>query len=56
VRAGYRQLFLKDAEGGLTYGFGLHFNVRAFELNLDYAAVDFGRLDYVNKFSLIFSF
>ncbi len=56
LRAGYRQLFLKDAEGGLTYGFGLHFNVRTFELNLDYAAVDFGRLDYVNKFSLIFSF
>ena len=56
LRAGYRQLFLKESEAGLTFGFGLHFNVNYFELNLDYAAIDYGRFDYVNKFSLIFSF
>ena len=56
LRGGYRQLYLDDAEGGLTFGFGLHFNTNFFELNLDYAAIDFGRFDYMNKFSLIFSF
>jgi opacity protein-like surface antigen len=56
LRAGYRQLFLDENEGGFTFGFGLHFNVSRFELNLDYAALDFGRFDYVNKFSFIFSF
>lgn len=56
LRGGYRQLFLEDAEGGLALGFGLHFNITQFELNLDYAAIDYGRFDYVNKFSLIFSF
>ena len=56
LRAGYRQLFLEDAEGGLTFGFGLNFKISQFGLKLDYAAVDYGRFDYVNKFSLIFSF
>ena len=56
LRAGYRQLFLDNTEGGLTFGFGLHFNVSQFELNLDYAGIDYGRFDYVNKFSFIFSF
>lgn len=54
-RCGYRQLFLKDAEGGLTFGFGLHLKLRGYGLRMDYAAVDFGRLDYLNKFSLILS-
>lgn len=56
LRAGYRQLFLDEKEGGFSFGFGLHFNVSRFELNLDYAALDFGRFDYLNKFSFIFSF
>lgn len=55
LRAGYRQLFLEAAEGGLTFGFGLHFNISNYGLYLDYAAVDFGRLDRLNKFSLILS-
>jgi len=55
LRTGYRQLFLKDAEGGLTFGFGLHLNVMNYQFYLDYAAVDYGRLDRLNKFSLILS-
>lgn len=55
LRAGYRQLFLKDAEGGFTFGFGLHLNLLNSDFYLDYAAVDYGRLDRLNKFSLIFS-
>ncbi len=56
LRAGYRQLFLEDAEGGLTFGFGLQFKIAQFGLNLDYAAIDYGRFNYANKFSMIFSF
>lgn len=55
-RAGYRQLFLADHEGGLTFGFGLHLNVMNAELFLDYASIDYGRLEKQNKFSMIFAF
>jgi hypothetical protein len=55
LRGGYRRLFLKDTEGGLTFGFGLNFMISNIGLQLDYAAVDFGRLDYLNKFSFILS-
>ncbi len=56
LRIGYRQLFLQDREGGLSFGFGLHFKVLTSNLFLDYARVDYGRLEKQNKFSLIFSF
>ncbi|MDZ7721854.1 MAG: PorV/PorQ family protein [candidate division KSB1 bacterium] len=56
LRTGYRQLFLKDREGGFTFGFGVRFNILNTVLNLDYANVDYGRLDHHNKFSLLFSF
>ena len=55
LRGGYRQLFLEDSEGGLTLGMGLHFDIGNCDFTMDYAAVDFGRLDYLNKFSLIFA-
>jgi hypothetical protein len=55
LRAGYRQVLLTDREGGLTFGFGLNLSVMGARVNLDYANVDFGRLDRHNKFSLIFS-
>jgi hypothetical protein len=58
LRAGYRRLFIKEdeKEGGLTFGLGLHYDISQFGITIDYAAVDYGRFDYVNKFSLIFSF
>lgn len=56
LRTGYRQLFLEDSEGGLTFGFGLDLKVKGAGVMLDYANVDFGRLDRQNKFSLILSF
>ncbi|MCK4639811.1 MAG: PorV/PorQ family protein [Candidatus Marinimicrobia bacterium] len=56
LRAGYRQLYLEDTEGGLALGFGIHLGIMNYDFRLDYAAVDFGRLDYLNKFSLILSF
>ena len=45
-----------EKEGGLTFGLGLHYDISQFGITIDYAAIDYGRFDYVNKFSLIFSF
>jgi hypothetical protein len=56
LRAGYRQLLLRDREGGPAFGFGLRQAFGGFGLNIDYAALDMGRLDTVHKFSLILSF
>ena len=53
LRTGYRESFLQDREGGLTYGVGLRIRVMGIGLLLDYALADFGRLDTLNKFSLI---
>ncbi len=56
LRAGYRQLFLQNSEGGMSFGLGLHLRMLNTDLLLDYANVDYGRLDKKNKFSLIFEF
>lgn len=56
LRTGFRQLLLEQREGGLTFGFGVDLNVMNVNLKVDYANVDYGRLDHQNKFSLIFSF
>ncbi len=56
LRAGYRQLMLEDREGGLTFGFGINYELMNVDFKLDYANVDFGRLDHQNKFSIILSF
>ncbi|MCF8262485.1 MAG: PorV/PorQ family protein [Melioribacteraceae bacterium] len=56
LRAGFRQAFLDNAEGNLALGFGIHTEVMGFDFKLDYANIDYGRLDHQNKFSLIFSF
>ncbi|HOT98298.1 MAG TPA: PorV/PorQ family protein [bacterium] len=55
LRSGYRQLFLQDSEGGLTFGMGLHARVLSTDVLLDYALIDYGILDRQNKFSLILS-
>ncbi|MBN2356283.1 PorV/PorQ family protein [candidate division KSB1 bacterium] len=52
-RAGYRQLFLEDRQGGLTAGIGLHVKVMGYALSFDYANIDYGVLDRQNKFSFI---
>jgi hypothetical protein len=56
LRSGYRQLFLVDSEGGLTFGAGLRVDVQGYQIQFDYAAADFGRFDYLNKFSLLLLF
>lgn len=53
VRAGYKTLFMQDAEGGLTVGGGLRFNIGgASYLKVDYALADYNRLKQVHFISL----
>ncbi|KUK88674.1 MAG: hypothetical protein XE04_1946 [Marinimicrobia bacterium 46_43] len=53
LRAGYRQLFLKDAEGGLSFGGGLYYPVTpALKIKADYAWCDYGRLHQAKMFTL----
>ena len=58
VRGGYHSLFLKDSEGGLSFGFGLNTKMlfSLATLNFDYAFRDFGRLENVHTFSVNIKF
>lgn len=52
LRAGYRQLFADDTEGGLSFGAGLMYK----SVLVDYAYADFGRLTNVQYISFGLSF
>ena len=53
ARAGYQNLFLDDAEGGLRVGGGLQYRVSGFDLSFDYAWADHGsRLGAAQRFTL----
>ena len=57
LRAGGRNLFLRDGEEGLTLGAGFHIRfVGNFKVKLDYAYADFGRLNNVQRFSIDVAF
>jgi hypothetical protein len=56
LRAGYRSLFLRDSEEGLTLGAGLSAKLSGLGFYLDYAYQDFGVLDNIQKFSIRLSF
>jgi long-subunit fatty acid transport protein len=57
LRAGYKSLFLKDSEEGLTMGVGFVPPLRAgFGLHLDFAYEDFNRLGSIYKYSLAVTF
>ena len=56
LRVGYKDLFLRDAEGGFSFGGGLKTRVSDVFLKLDYAYFDAGRLDNAQRFSLGFEF
>lgn len=50
IRAGYRNLFLVDSEGGLTLGAGADVNVlNSYRIRFDYSWVDYGRLKAVHR-------
>lgn len=53
LRGGYRDLFIRDAEGGLTVGGGVIARFLGnFQVKVDYAFADFGRLENVHRFSV----
>jgi len=53
LRAGYNSLFEKDSEKGLTFGFGIDYQiVNLVGVKFDYAYQAFGRLDNIQYFSL----
>jgi len=57
LRAGYRNLFLRDSEEGFTLGGGVDIALMGnFELIADYAYADFGRLENTQRFSLLLVF
>jgi opacity protein-like surface antigen len=52
ARVGYKSLFLRDSEQGLTWGFGIHYGVvDVAQFKLDYGFADYGRLKDVQYFS-----
>ena len=56
LRAGYENLFMEDAEGGLTFGGGLQYALSGFGLGFDYAWTDHGLLGSAQRFTLSFGF
>ena len=56
VRAGYQNLFQEDAEGGLTLGGGLRYEVARTAVRFDYAWNSFGRVGNAQRFTVGFSF
>ena len=57
LRGGYHSLFARDSETGLTFGTGLMINLmRNFILNVDYAYMDFDRLDNAQMATLSLRF
>jgi hypothetical protein len=53
VRGGYRDLFLKDSEGGLVLGAGAKVGIAGnTDLSFDYAWADYGRLNNTHRFTV----
>lgn len=58
IRGGYNALFLKDAEGGLSFGVGLNSNMVFSEtvVQFDYGYKNFGRLKNIHAFGATIKF
>jgi len=57
LRAGYKELFSRDSEQGLTFGAGFQRKlIGTLNLQVDYAYQSFGRLTSVNKFTVLLGF
>lgn len=57
LRAGYKGIGIHNAEGGLSAGAGIKYKMGSqLDLAIDYAYVDFGRLNNVQRFSICFLF
>jgi len=57
LRAGYKALFAKDSEMGLSFGAGVRFKIAgSSDLRVDYAYQDFGVLKNIQMFTLTLGF
>jgi long-subunit fatty acid transport protein len=56
VRAGYQNLFQQDSETGLALGTGVLYDGGGYDIHLDYAWSEYGRLQNVQRFSVGISF
>jgi hypothetical protein len=57
LRAGYKSLFMRDGEEGLTLGAGLAYGLLGrVNLKIDYAYLDFGILENVQRFTASIEF
>ncbi|HEX2960493.1 MAG TPA: PorV/PorQ family protein [Ignavibacteriales bacterium] len=57
LRAGYKSLFKKESEEGLTAGAGLvYYLTEQMPVKVDYAYADFGRLKAIHRFSVEIGF
>jgi len=53
IRVGYRQLFMDNSEGGLTFGGGIKYKIAdGFGVFVNYAYADYGRLTNVHFFDV----
>jgi opacity protein-like surface antigen len=56
LRGGYKELFAKDSEAGLSFGGGVRYKVAgATTFHFDYSYVDFGVFDALHTFSVSLS-
>lgn len=56
VRAGYKSLFLRDSEQGLTLGAGVKYDFDGIGVKFNYGWADYGRLENVQFIDLSLSF
>ena len=56
LRAGYRNLFQQDLEGGLAAGLGLKLDWLSSRFMFDYSWADYGVLNSIQRFTIGFSF
>lgn len=57
LRVGYESLFDSESENGLSYGAGINYRLyQQTAINFDYAYIDWGRLSYVQHFTIGLTF
>jgi hypothetical protein len=56
LRGGYKGLFLKDNQEGLTLGAGFYYELGVFAVGFDSSYQDFELLDYIHSFGVSLKF
>lgn len=57
IRAGYKSLFMRDSEQGLTFGAGLKYRfTNDFKIGINYGFADYNRLENVQFFDVVLEF